>query len=90
MDIKWDDHDPVSGDRRWIKADHFAGKWLFYLRVTRRSQWMLIDNPELDLWDTLLEALSRRYPRQEVDMPAIQLVKKQISLLKSRPTAKDV
>src|SRR5437879_3650901 len=60
MDIKWDDTDPSTGRRRFVKADHFAGRWTFYCRRVRRGIWEKWANPSREMWQDLLEALERR------------------------------
>ena len=39
MDIKWDDTDPGTGKRRFVKAERFAGRWTFFCRRERRGVW---------------------------------------------------
>ena len=65
MDIKWDDTDPNTGRRRFVKAEHFAGRWTFYCRRERRGIWEKWSNPSREMWLDLLEALERRVQRRE-------------------------
>ncbi|MCX7701245.1 MAG: hypothetical protein N2039_10245 [Gemmataceae bacterium] len=85
MEIKWTDHDPESGERRFLRAVRFAGFWKFQYRSTRRGVWTRLHPPTLEMWETVLDALQRRYRRREgVSEEDIQQVERIIRELRSR------
>ncbi len=66
MHIDWIDTDPVTGEKRYVKAEKFARKWQFRVRFRRRYEnWAEPEAVTRDMWETLLDALERRYPRRE-------------------------
>ncbi len=65
IEIKWDDTDPVTGERRYLRAEKFARAWQFSVRVRRRSEWVRGLAPTRAMWEHLLDALERRYRRRE-------------------------
>jgi hypothetical protein len=65
MEIKWDDIDPATGRRRFVKAEQFASRWTFYCRRERRGVWEKWAEPSRQMWEDLLEALERRVQRRE-------------------------
>ena len=65
MEIEWTDTDPASGGRRFVRAEKFARRWHFKVRFQRRTNWQAAGEVTRDMWDTLLDALERRYPRRE-------------------------
>ncbi len=78
MEIKWDDTDPNTGKRRFVRAEHFAGRWTFACRRERRGIWEKWANPSRQMWEKLLEALERRVQRsegvEESDVAAVRKV----------------
>lgn len=66
MQIEWIEEDPAMGTKRYVRAERFARKWSFRVRARRRTtNW---EPPVLvtrEMWETLLDALERRYPRRE-------------------------
>ena len=65
MEIEWTDADPASGERRFVRAEKFARAWEFKVRFKRRTNWQRVAEVTRDMWETLLDALERRYPRRE-------------------------
>ena len=65
MEIEWTDADPTSGERRFVRAEKFARAWEFRVRFKRRTNWQRPAEVTRDMWETLLDALERRYPRRE-------------------------
>jgi hypothetical protein len=65
MMIEWPDTDPVTGARRYVQAEKFARRWRFRVRFARRTNWEPPPQVTRDMWETLLDALERRYPRRE-------------------------
>ena len=66
IEIKWTDTDPKTGGRRWLRAEKFAGEWLFSYRLTRRDvRWRKGLEPTRAMWEHVLDSLHRRYRRRE-------------------------
>lgn len=65
MSIEWTDSDPKTGDKRFVCAEKFARQWRFKVRFRRRTDWRQNAKPNLEMWETLLDALERRYQRRE-------------------------
>ena len=65
MEIKWTDTDPDTGERRFLRAEKFAGQWRFSYRRQRRDvRWLRLE-PTRAMWEHVLESLRRRYRRRE-------------------------
>ncbi len=64
-DVQWTDTDPETGERRFVSVEMFARKWEFKTRAKRRENWRRLNPVPRDMWETLLEALERRYHRRE-------------------------
>lgn len=64
-DVQWTDTDPATGERRFVAAEKFARLWRFKVRFKRRTDWTPARRVTRDMWETLLEALERRYQRRE-------------------------
>jgi hypothetical protein len=65
IEIKWHDEDPQTGQRRFLRAEKFAGKWQFSYRLQRRDvRWLGLE-PTRAMWEHVLESLQRRYRRRE-------------------------
>lgn len=65
MTIDWTDRDPETGERRFVCAEKFARRWRFQVRFRRRTDWQDCETPSTEMWETLLDALERRYQRRE-------------------------
>jgi hypothetical protein len=65
IEIKWDDVDPDTGERRYLRAEKFARAWQFSVRLRRRSEWVRGLAPTRAMWEHVLDALERRYRRRE-------------------------
>jgi hypothetical protein len=65
MSIEWTDDDPETGEKRYVRAEKFARKWRFKVRFRRRTDWVADETPTREMWETLLDALERRYRRRE-------------------------
>jgi hypothetical protein len=80
VDIQWTDADPDTGDKRFVSVTKFAGGWTFRVRFRRRENWAEPTAVTRDMWETLLEALERRYQRREgVTDADLAAVKKRIA-----------
>lgn len=88
MEIEWTDTAPDTGERRYVSARKFARVWEFRVRFKRRTAWERPAEVTRDMWDTLLDALERRYRRREgVSDEDLDAVRKIIALLRPPPTA---
>ena len=86
MNIDWTDTDPETGDKRFVCAEKFARKWRFLVRFRRRTDWEDAPAVTRDMWETLLDALERRYRRREgVTDEDLAAVRKVIAGLKPAP-----
>ncbi len=65
MELKWNDIDPKTGARRYLRALRFAGEWRFSFRSQRRDVRWLDLEPTRDMWEVVLDSLQRRYRRCE-------------------------
>jgi hypothetical protein len=65
MEIEWTDADPETGEKRFVRASKFAREWRFHVRFKRRTNWEPAPAATRDMWETLLDALERRYRRRE-------------------------
>jgi hypothetical protein len=65
VEVQWTDTDPDTGERRFVVATKFARKWSFKVRHKRREDWSPLRRQTRELWETLLDALERRYQRRE-------------------------
>ena len=87
MEIKWDDTDPATGKRRFVKAERFAGRWTFFCRTERRVVWEKWAEPSRDMWEDLLEALERRLSRREaIELGDVETVKRILADWKDAPS----
>ena len=65
VEVRWTDTDPDTGQRRFVAAEKFARTWSFKARFKRREDWSSRVRITREIWETLLEALERRYRRRE-------------------------
>jgi hypothetical protein len=86
MAIEWTDTDPDSGERRFVRAEKFARRWRFQVRFKRRTEWDRGVPATREMWETLLDALERRYRRREgVTDEDLDLVRKELAALPDPP-----
>jgi hypothetical protein len=64
-EVQWTDADPDTGAKRFVAADRFARVWRFRVRARRRENWEAPSRVTREMWETLLDALERRYQRRE-------------------------
>jgi len=64
VEIQWTEDDPAGG-KRFVKVERFAGRWAFLVRAKRRDDWLAPTEITKDMWETLLDAVERRYARRE-------------------------
>lgn len=65
LDIQWNDIDPESGRRRYLRAELFAGVWSFKFKLQRRGDWTKGLVPTRAMWEHILDSLRRRFQRPE-------------------------
>jgi hypothetical protein len=65
LEVQWTDTDPATGERRFVAAERFGRQWRFKVRAKRRDDWSPATVITRQMWETLLEALERRYRRRE-------------------------
>ena len=67
-------------------AEKFARAWRFKVRFKRRTNWQWTEEVTREMWETLLDALERRYRRREgVSDEDLELVRKIIAGLRPAP-----
>ncbi len=86
MEIEWTDTDPATGAKRFVCAEKFARKWRFKVRFRRRIEWDRSVAVTRTMWETLLDAMERRYRRREgVSDEDLAAVRQVLSGLKPDP-----
>lgn len=91
MEIQWTEPDPETGQKRYICAERFARAWRFKVRLIRREPWRRDLPVTKAMWETLLEALERRYQRREgVEESDLKAVRKIIANWQDAPVADGV
>jgi hypothetical protein len=87
IEIKWNDTDPETGDRRYLRAEKFAGEWQFSYRKQRRDVRWLRLQPTRVMWEHVLDSLHRRYRRREgVDDDDVAQVERILKEWREPPT----
>lgn len=81
MEIEWTDTDPATGAKRFVCAVKFARAWSFRVRFKRRSDWEPAPAVTRAMWETLLEALERRYQRDGVSDDDLARVRRVLAQL---------
>jgi hypothetical protein len=86
MEIEWTDSDPQTGEKRFVRARKFAREWSFQVRFKRRTNWEAAPAVTREMWETLLDALERRYRRREgVSDEDLARVRNVLSALQGTP-----
>jgi hypothetical protein len=86
MEIEWTETDPLTGGRRFVRAEKFARKWRFKVRARRRTEWDRDVRVTRAMWETLLDALERRYQRREgVSDADLRLVRTELAVFRDPP-----
>jgi len=62
-EISWR-RDTAEGVRLQVYARHVGRDWRFFARERRYDQWQAIENPPLEDWLELLDAVRRRINRR--------------------------
>jgi len=88
MEIEWTDSDPETGVKRFVCAAKFARSWRFLVRFKRRTNWEEAPAVTRDMWETLLDALERRYRRREgVSEDDLARVRRVLASLRPEPSS---
>ena len=64
-EISWKRKDS-AGNRREVYVRHVGSQWLFFAREKRFERWVPLDQPPLEDWLELLDAVERRIQRRLV------------------------
>jgi hypothetical protein len=87
VDVQWTDTDPDTGEKRFVSVERFARQWQFKVRSRRRANWTAPARVTRDMWETLLDALERRYRRREgVSEDDLKAVRKIIAGYREPPS----
>ncbi len=87
VEVQWTDTDPATGERRFVAVEKFARGWHFKVRSRRREGWSTPARVTRDMWETLLDALERRYRRREgVSDEDVQAVRQIIAEYREPPS----
>jgi len=54
----------ADGTRRQVYVHHVGDQWRFYQRERRFDRWQRVDDPPLEDWLALLDAVQRRISRR--------------------------
>lgn len=67
-----------EGVRIQVYARHVGGEWLFFVRERRFDRWEAVEEPPLEDWLELLDAVQRRINRRLLRPEEEDRVKKSI------------
>jgi len=62
-EISWKMRTP-EGEPRQVYAQHVGDRWLFFERARRHENWREMEEPPLEDWLELLDAIERRVTRR--------------------------
>ena len=85
MHVQWTDADPATGEKRFVRATRFARAWRFAVRAKRREDWAPAQVVTKAMWEELLDALERRYPRREATDEELAEVRKAVREYREPP-----
>jgi hypothetical protein len=87
VEVQWTDTDPETGEKRFVAVEKFARQWQFKVRFRRRENWTTPARVTREMWETLLDALERRYRRREgVSEDDLKAVRKIIAAYREPPS----
>jgi hypothetical protein len=67
-----------EGQRLEVYAHHVGDRWNFYSRTRRYEQWEPVEQPPLEDWLELLDAVRRRVARRLLRPEEVQRVERTI------------
>lgn len=65
-----------DGEKLQVYVHHFGGEWRFHWRCRRFERWMPLDDPPLEDWLELLDAVRRRVCRRRLQPKDVQDVER--------------
>lgn len=80
-DISWTRR-TEDGERVEIYVDQSGDRWIFHSRERRPEPWQVVENPPLEDWERLLDAVERRIGRQLMKPEEADRIRKMIQLKK--------
>jgi hypothetical protein len=80
-DISWTRRTD-TGERVEIYVEHVGERWVFHSRERRPEPWQVMENPPLEDWQELLDAVERRIGRQLLKPVEADRIRKTIQLKK--------
>jgi len=69
-----------AGERLEICVEQTGDGWIFYSRERRPEPWQVVENPPLEDWQDLLDAVERRIGRQLLKPEEAERIRKTIQL----------
>jgi hypothetical protein len=78
-DISWTRRND-AGERVEIYVEQIGDRWIFHSRERRPESWQVVEDPPLEDWLELLDAVERRIGRQLMKPIEAERIKKTISL----------
>ena len=79
-DISWTRRNE-DGERIEIYVEQVGDRWIFRSRRRRPDEWRVVENPPLEDWQQLLDAVERRIGRQLMKPIEAERLKKIIQSL---------
>ena len=76
-EISWNRTD-AEGEHFQLYAHHVSKDWKFYIRQRRYENWQLLENPPLEDWLELLDAVRRRVARRLLRPEAVERLERKI------------
>jgi hypothetical protein len=67
-----------EGERLEIYAHHVGNRWNFFVRTRRFEQWQPLEQPPLEDWLELLDAVRRRVARRLLRPEEVERVERTI------------
>jgi len=80
-DISWTRRND-AGERVEIYVEQNGDRWIFHSRERRPEPWRVMENPPLEDWQELLDAVERRIGRQLMKPIEAERIRKIIELRK--------
>jgi hypothetical protein len=65
-----------EGERVEVNVRHVGDRWIFHSRERRPEHWRLVDDPPLEDWLRLLDAVNRRVGRGLIRDQEVERLKK--------------
>ncbi len=85
-EISWRRTDD-EGNRVEVNARRFGGEWRFHQRARRHDLWQRVEDPPVEDWLALIDALERRVTRRLITPDEVKRVRREFQL--RHPNAAD-